>query len=158
MRAGPFSIMDVTITWWALVSIGVALVIAEVFIGAFIVMWFGFGAIVTGLLTLAVPDMNVGVQALISTLIGSVLMYFFRDRYVAQGNAEQETLHTFTATTGQISVNGSGRISVFANGTFWGVANPDDIPEEKRIKGSTVTIAEFRNNMAFVEKPDSAPS
>jgi len=144
--------MDVTITWWALVAIGVALIIAELFIGAFIVMWFGAGAIVTGLMTLAAPDMNLGIQVLLSALIGAVLMYFFRDRYVTKENAKEEVLQTFAATTGELRVDGNGRLSIFANGTFWRVGNPDDVPEAERIEGRAIKVVEFRNNMAFVEK------
>ncbi|MAK61620.1 MAG: hypothetical protein CMK09_11620, partial [Ponticaulis sp.] len=68
--------MELTLSWWALVSLGVALMIAELFIGAFIVLWFGIGAVATGLLGLVVDDMNLGVQILLASLIGVVLMYF----------------------------------------------------------------------------------
>ena len=72
--------LDLSLMWWVLVSLGLALVIAELFIGAFVVLWFGIGAILTGMLTLLVPDINVGLQLLLSTLIGGVLMFALRNR------------------------------------------------------------------------------
>lgn len=142
--------MDMTISWWLLVTLGVVLVIAEVFIGAFVVLWFGVGAIAAGLLTLAVPDLNAGIQLLITALIGAVLLYFFRDRCVAGNNASAEELHTFSSTTGELRVSDQGAVTVFANGTFWQVANPEVLDEAHRVNGARVQIAEFRNNRAWL--------
>lgn len=146
--------MDVSIVWWLLVTAGIALVIAEVFIGAFIVMWFGLGAVVAGLLTFFVPGLNAGIQLLLTALLGAVLLYFFRDRCIAGENASQESLHTFSRTTGEIHKAETGAMTVFANGTFWQIGNPEDIPEEKRKPGSTIRVAEFRNNKAYVSNSD----
>ena len=143
--------MELTLSWWALVSLGVALMIAELFIGAFIVLWFGIGAVATGLLGLVVDDMNLGVQILLASLIGVVLMYFFRDRYVAKQNASQEELGTFRATTGKLFISESGQHTVFANGTYWQIGNLHDLPKDQRIDGHDVDIVEFRNNKAILK-------
>lgn len=137
-------------SWWLLVTLGIALVIAEVFIGAFIVLWFGFGAVIAGLLTLLIPDLNAGIQLLLAALIGAVLLYFFRDRCIAGENASQEALHTFSRTTGELHVTETGVLTVFANGTFWQIGNPDDIDPQHRTPGTVLEIREFRNNKAYV--------
>jgi len=142
--------MELSMSWWLLVTLGIALVIAEVFIGAFIVLWFGFGAVVAGLVTLLIPDLNAGIQLLLTALIGAVLLYFFRDRCIAGENASQETLHTFSRTTGELHMTETGVLTVFANGTYWQIGNPEEIDQQHRVPGLTVQIKEFRNNKAYV--------
>lgn len=142
--------IDQSLLWWVLVSMGVALLIAELFIGAFIVMWFGIGAVITGVLTLLVPGMNVGLQILLSTLIGGALMFALRSRYLTLTNAKPEQMHTFSATEGRIHVNSKGSFSVSANGTYWAIENISSLAPEKRTDGATVSIAKFENNKAIL--------
>jgi|SRR5690554_460392 len=142
--------MALTLSWWALLSLGVALIIAELFIGAFIVLWFGIGAVVAGALSFFIPDMNLGLQLLLASLIGVVLMYFFRDRYVAERNATQEDLGTFQATKGTLYLTEESGLFVVANGTYWQVGNPEALPDSQKVNGATVDVAEFRNNRAFL--------
>jgi len=144
--------MALTLPWWALLSLGVALMITELFIGAFIILWFGIGAILAGILTLVIPDMNLGIQILLTSLIGVVLMYFFRDRYVAKQNASEEKLGTFQATEGRLHIKGDKGLFVFANGTYWQIANPQELPDGQRHEGAIVSVAEFRNNRAYLRK------
>ncbi len=141
---------DLSLTWWVLVSLGIALVIAELFIGTFVVLWFGIGAILAGMLTLLMPEMNLGLQLLLSTLIGGVLMFVLRSRYITPSNAEPETMHTFSATEGRVHLGSNGAISVFANGTYWGIQNINALKPEARVEGATVSIAEFVNNKAVL--------
>lgn len=142
--------LDLSLLWWVLVSLGIALVIAELFIGAFITLWFGIGAIVTGMLTLLVPDINVGLQLLLSTLIGGVLMFALRSRYLTARNAEPEHMHTFSAAQGRLHISSTGAVSVFANGTYWSIENINSIQSAEQVDGTTVSIAEFRNNKAVL--------
>ncbi len=148
--------LDLSLMWWVLVSLGLALVIAELFIGAFVVLWFGIGAILTGMLTLLVPDINVGLQLLLSTLIGGVLMFALRNRYLASRNAEPELMHTFTATQGRLHISSTGAVSVFANGTYWSIHNINSIKPTEQVEGTTVSIAEFRNNKAVLVEEESS--
>lgn len=147
--------LDQSLIWWVLVTLGVALVIAELFIGAFVIMWFGIGAILTGLLTLLLPDLNVGVQALLSALIGGVLMFALRRRYITPRNAQPETMHTFSATQGRLHISSEGAVSVFANGTFWSIQNISSLKPEQQVEGAMVSIAEFRNNQAILAADES---
>lgn len=142
--------LDQSLIWWVLVTLGVALVIAELFIGAFVIMWFGIGAILTGLLTLLLPELNVGLQALLSALIGGVLMFALRRRYTTPRNAQPETMHTFSATQGRLHISSEGAVSVFANGTFWSIQNISSLKSEEKVEGASVSIAEFRNNQAVL--------
>jgi membrane protein implicated in regulation of membrane protease activity len=94
-----------TWAWWIWISAGVLLVTAEAFLGSFVILWFGFGAVLSGLLTLLMPELHLGVQLLIAVLSGAVLMFLFRDRWVARGNAETDTLYTFSGGPGELKVS-----------------------------------------------------
>lgn len=140
---------DMTIPWWVLMCIGAALMIAEIFILAFVLLWFGIGALLVAGLSWLVP-MDLGLQLLLTGLIGGVLMYLFRARCVAMNNATAEQMHTFSATRGRLAVNADGSLRVTANGTIWQVANPEAIPGESRVDGAYVEVTGFQNNQAVV--------
>ncbi|WP_341646686.1 NfeD family protein [Thauera sp. SDU_THAU2] len=56
--------MDYTslIEWWHWEIVGVGLVLLELVIPAFFVIWFGLGALLVGLLLLAMPDLSLPTQ------------------------------------------------------------------------------------------------
>lgn len=143
--------LELSIPWWGLVALGALLVAAEIFIMAFIVMWFGIGAILTGLLTLLIPDMNLGLQVLLAGLFGGVLMYLLRDRFVSKDNAEAEPLYTFSAGKGTLVVSGEGTVLVNSNGTYWRVANLDELQDYRLEAGQPVSISRFENNAAYLD-------
>lgn len=139
-----------SLEWWLLVAIGVLLITAEIFIGAFVVLWFGIGAVLVGLLTLFVPELHAGLQILFAVQAGVVLLYFFRDHCVAKDNGEKESLYTFTGGPGVLRAGDDGHLSVSARGTYWAIANIEVIPEAKRLDGTNVEIDRFENNRAVL--------
>ena len=139
-----------TLAWWIWVAAGVSLVTAEVFIGTFIILWFGIGAVFAGLLTLLIPELHTGVQLLIAALSGAVLMFLFRDRCVAKGNADEEDLYTFTGGPGTLKISEDGTMRVSARGPYWMIANPKVVPESRRVDGAEVVIARFEHNQAVL--------
>ena len=147
--------LEQSIIWWVLVTLGIILVIAELFIGAFVVLWFGIGAILAGFLTLFIPNINIGIQLLLSVLVGGVLMLTLRKRYTTSGNAQPEAMHTFSASQGRLHISNSGAVSVFANGTFWSIQNLHNIEPEELFAGNMVSIAEFKNNQAILVEKQS---
>jgi membrane protein implicated in regulation of membrane protease activity len=54
-----------TIEWWHWVVGGLALIVLELFIPSFFVIWFGLGALPVALLLLAAPGLSLGVQVLL---------------------------------------------------------------------------------------------
>jgi len=147
-----------TIVWWWLVTIGVGLALTELLTGTFVLLWFGIGAIVAGLVTFATPELHVGAQVLLAAVLGGGLMVWLRPKYVSMDNAKKEDLYTFTAGPGVLKVSEDGKtIGVSARGTYWGIANPEVIPEGERLDGRPVTIERFENNRAVIacSKKDS---
>ncbi|HKM27275.1 MAG TPA: NfeD family protein [Thiopseudomonas sp.] len=147
--------LEQSFIWWVLVTLGIILVIAELFIGAFVVLWFGIGAILAGFLTLLIPNLNVGLQLLFSVLVGGMLMLTLRKRYTTSGNAQPEAMHTFSATQGRLHISSSGAVSVFANGTFWSIHNLHSLQPEQQIEGALVSIVDFKNNQAVLAQESS---
>lgn len=54
--------MGIELLYWHWIVFGIALILAEIFIGSFFIFWFGAAAIVTGLIVALVPDLNLIVQ------------------------------------------------------------------------------------------------
>lgn len=54
--------MDVELLYWHWIVIGIALMLAEIFIGSFFIFWFGAAAVVTGLVVAVIPSPNAAVQ------------------------------------------------------------------------------------------------
>ena len=47
--------MDIQLLYWHWLVIGMLLVVAEIFIPSFTVLWFGLGALVVGLVEMVAP-------------------------------------------------------------------------------------------------------
>jgi len=149
--------LELSIPWWGLVALGALLVAAEIFVMAFIVMWFGIGTILTGLLTLFIPDMNLGLQILLAGLLSDVLMYLLRDRFVSKDNGEAEPLHTFSAGKGVLVISREGAVSVNCNGTYWRIANLEELQGHQLESGLQVSVSRFENNAAYVDPESLGP-
>jgi len=52
----------INIEWWHWMVLGVVLVLLELAIPAFFIIWFGLGAVIVGLAMLALPAMNLAAQ------------------------------------------------------------------------------------------------
>ena len=60
--------------WWHWVVLGLCLMIAEMAIPAFFIIWFGIGAVGVGLLLLLLPDLTVATQLIVWTILSSALV------------------------------------------------------------------------------------
>ena len=63
--------MDFQPEYWHWMVLGAALILSEIFLASFTVLWFGLGAITVGLIMLLLPDLSLGAQILIWA-VGSV--------------------------------------------------------------------------------------
>ena len=57
--------MDVALLYWHWIVFGIGLMLLEIFLGSFFILWFGAAAIVVGLLMVPLPAMSVIAQVLI---------------------------------------------------------------------------------------------
>ena len=69
--------MDIQMLYWHWLVLGLLLVVGEIFIPSFTILWFGLGALVVGLIELFVP-MSLSTQVLLWTLssVGFTLIWF----------------------------------------------------------------------------------
>ena len=84
--------------WWTWIVGGIALVLAELAIPAFFVVWFGLGALLVGLLMLAMPDLSLTAQLATWTLasLAMVVLWFrvFKQSFIKtrSGTADGEAI------------------------------------------------------------------
>ena len=82
--------MDMQLLYWHWLVLGLLLIIAEIFIPSFTIMWFGLGAIVVGLVSLAI-DMSFNWQVLlwtVSSVAFTVLWFMVIKPKIADRNFE----------------------------------------------------------------------
>ena len=57
--------MEFAFEYWQWIVFGIALMLSEIFIGSFFIVWFGAAAVVVGLLVLPLPNMSGTAQLVI---------------------------------------------------------------------------------------------
>jgi membrane protein implicated in regulation of membrane protease activity len=65
--------MGFDVLYWHWIVFGVALILAEITVTTFFVLWFGVAAVVVGVILLAAPQLSLAWQILIWTLLSTVL-------------------------------------------------------------------------------------
>ena len=67
------------IEWWHWIVLGLGLIIAELLIPAFFIIWFGIGAMGVGILLLMAPGLSIAVQVMIwAALSATLVVLWFR--------------------------------------------------------------------------------
>ena len=78
--------MDIEVLYWYWMVLGLILIVAEIFIPSFTILWFGIGAMLVGM-TMLVVDISFTIQVLLWTLFSICLLYTSpspRDAYVSR--------------------------------------------------------------------------
>ncbi|HEY9017529.1 NfeD family protein [Thiomicrospira sp.] len=132
---------------WMLISVGLILIGVEIFIGLYILLWFGLGLVFVGLMSFFVDFGHGEIQLIFAFAIGTVLLFALRQKLIAPQNAQTESLSTYEAgETGVLSQH-NGQWMVFYHGTHWLVANPnDDLTPGQKIK-----VTQIKSNQAWIE-------
>lgn len=96
--------MDMQLLYWHWLVLGLFLIIAEIFIPSFTIMWFGLGAIVVGLVSLAI-DMSFNWQVLlwtVSSVAFTVLWFMVIKPKIADRNFEGLAKESAIGESGQV--------------------------------------------------------
>lgn len=66
------------ISWWHWIVLGIVLVLTELAVPAFVLIWFGLGAVIVGLLMLVLPSIGITAQVFLWTVasIAMTLLWF----------------------------------------------------------------------------------
>jgi len=63
--------------WWHWIVLGIVLMLLELAVPAFFLMWFGLGAVIVGLLMLVFPDMSMAYQVIAWTTSSILLIWLW---------------------------------------------------------------------------------
>ena len=97
--------MDIQMLYWHWLVLGLLLVVGEIFIPSFTILWFGLGALVVGLIELLIP-MSLSVQILLWTVSSAVFtLVWFKIIKVkmAQGNRGEEARNDAIGASGLVT-------------------------------------------------------
>ena len=102
--------------WWVWIVGGVALMLAELAVASFFVIWFGLGALLVGLLMLLMPDLSTTAQ-LATWTIASLAMVVLWFRVFKQnqhktlvGTAEGEVMGEIGLLVGAVAPFARGKV------------------------------------------------
>lgn len=149
--------MDLSIPYWALMAAGGLLAILELFIGSFVILWFGVGMFAVGILTLTGLADNAGLQLLLSGVLGGGLLIGFRDSCAGKGNGAPDEQTTFQTGTGKVIASTDRTLAVHINGTFWRLKNPKALPKHFT-QELTVEVIRFEGTKAVIAEQTEAPT
>jgi len=141
------------LVYWHWIVIGLGLIVLEMLLPGFILLWFGVSAIVVGILVALVPSMAWEVQLLLFAVLSIVSLFAFKK--LRKGNIEDDPNATFMNQRGinligrktvliEAVVDGVGKITV--DDTFWRVEAAEDMPVGTHIEitgasGATLTVS-----------------
>jgi membrane protein implicated in regulation of membrane protease activity len=63
--------MDFALLYWHWIVVGIVLMLAEIFLGSFFIIWFGAAAVVVGLLLIPLPAISVAAQVIIWAVLST---------------------------------------------------------------------------------------
>ena len=139
---------------WAWMAAGVLLIIAEVFIPGTFVMWFGFGAILTGIFVGILDGLSIASQILIFVIMSVISLgigYMVYGKFFGLNEEKNTDLKTgaqrYIGKTFIVSEdirNGKGKVTV--GDTVWLARS-----KQKIAKGSEVVVTGVEGTELLVE-------
>jgi membrane protein implicated in regulation of membrane protease activity len=67
----------IELAYWHWIVFGVLLILSEIVLTTFFILWFGVAAVIVGLLLLVLPDISLNWQIFIWTILSSVFAFFW---------------------------------------------------------------------------------
>lgn len=97
--------MESEILYWHWIVFGIILMVSEMFLASFFVLWFGAAAVVIGGLVLVFPEMSATLQIFLWTILSSALAFAWL-KYLKPLSADKTkaglSLETLLGETGQV--------------------------------------------------------
>ncbi|WP_028695553.1 NfeD family protein [Pseudomonas cremoricolorata] len=138
--------------WWTWLVFGVALILLELILPTFFIIWFGIGAVLVALIALVAPSLNLATQVLLWVLFSSVttLLWFklFRRKKADTRWTADSVIGEVGLLTASVSEFQKGRVRfqkpVLGNEEWVCVADTDIAAGERvrltAIEGNTARI------------------
>ena len=149
--------MEMQILYWHWIVFGVALMLSEIALTTFFILWFGVAAIVVGVLLFFVPAISVSGQIFLWTVLSSVLAFAWF-KYLKPLSIDRTkaglSREAIVGEVGQVIVAPAGerrgrmRFSVPVLGADeWTI-----IAKEPVVDGDRVRVVDVSGNALLVEK------
>ena len=138
--------------WWIWLVFGVALILLELVLPTFFILWFGIGAVLVSLIALLAPDLQLDMQVLLWVLFSSVttVLWFklFRRKKADVRWTADSVLGEVGLLTASVSEFQKGRVRfqkpILANEEWTCIADSDIAAGERvrltAIEGNTARI------------------
>ncbi|MBJ9974744.1 NfeD family protein [Pseudomonas sp. S75] len=141
--------------WWIWLVFGIALILLELVLPTFFILWFGIGAVLVGLIALAAPTLQLDLQVLLWVILSSLttLVWFklFRNRKPDVRWTADSVIGEAGLLTASVSQFQKGRVRfqkpVLGNEEWTCVADTDIAAGER------VRLAAIEGNIARVTRP-----
>ena len=152
--------MEVTILWWYWIVLGIALMLSEIMLPSFTILWFGAAAIGVGIIVAILPTMSLELQVIIWA-IGSVALTITWFKYLKPLSIDRTkagmSKEALIGEIGQVTVlpigekRGEVRFSTPLLGAEeWPFFDPED--ESALQLGDRVIVTEIMGNALVVKK------
>lgn len=148
--------------YWHWLVLGVTLIVLEIFLASFTVIWFGLGALIVGVLVWLAPQLGLGGQLAV-WILASLAFAIFWFRYFKPKMVDKTTAgisrEAVLGETGQVirvPVDG-GRGTVRFTRPLLGEDEWDFICEGEVKTGDRVVVRDFSGNALVVERQGQAP-
>jgi len=145
--------LSVNLTWWHWIVLGIILVISEIFVPLFIVIWFGISAIIIGLITFifALTFMNeLLFWILISVILLTLWLKYFKEKTVSKSGQSDFRFETTGIVTTPIKPHDKGKVKfdtpVLGSSEWYAIA------DEPIDAGQTIHIVEVNGQLLKVKK------
>jgi len=99
--------------WWHWIAFGLLLVVAEIFIPLFVVIWFGLGAIVVGIVVFLLETTfftNLGLWIVLSLAFLFFWWFVLRDKSLDKSGLAEYRLDTLGTVTKEIKQHQKGKV------------------------------------------------
>lgn len=153
--------MEVELAYWHWIVFGVILVLSEIALSTFFILWFGIAAILVGLLMLVAPELDLNWQILIWTGL-SVVMALLWFRFLKPLSVDQTkaglSREAIVGEIGQvIRVPGNERRgklrfpAPILGSDEWEIISTDELSEGERVQvkdvsGNTLVVKKTNNS------------
>ena len=149
--------MEFKILYWYWLVFGMLLIIAEIFIPSFTVLWFGLGAIIVALILWLVPDMAVSWQLFvwaIASIVFTVLWFKFFKPLMTDRTKAGISREAVLGESGQVikTPEADRRGIVRFTTPLLGSDEWPFICEQEVVSGDRVFVKDVSGNTLMVEK------
>jgi len=134
--------------FYILFAIALAFITLEMFLYSFVIIWFGLGSIIVGVLSFFYPFERAIWQLALVSIISLALLFLFRKKLLAKFlKSQKEVKDNFFDDKGIGEIKNS---KVFYKGTYWEITST--INQKKFVEGEKVLVLKVANNHATIEK------